>query len=47
MLLEKEKLPVSGSEEDMRQYLREIRQFPRLSAEEERALAMKCAEGDP
>ncbi len=47
MLLEKEKPPVSGGEDDMRQYLHEIRQFPRLSAEEERALAMKCAEGDP
>lgn len=38
--------PVSAGEDDMRQYLSEIRQYPRLSAEEERALARRCAEGD-
>jgi len=38
--------PVSTGEDDMRQYLSEIRQYPRLSAEEERALARRCAEGD-
>ena len=38
--------PVSVGEDDMRQYLSEIRQYPRLSAEEERALARRCAEGD-
>ena len=37
---------VSAGEDDMRQYLSEIRQFPRLSAEEERQLARRCAEGD-
>lgn len=38
--------PVSAGEDDMRQYLHEIRQFPRLTAEEERLLAKRCAEGD-
>ena len=38
--------PVSAGDDDMRQYLSEIRQYPRLSAEEERALARRCAEGD-
>ena len=37
---------VSVGDEDMTQYLREIRQFPLLSAEEERNLAMSCARGD-
>ena len=46
-LLEKENLiPVSAGEDDMRVFLSEIRQFPRLSPEEERALARRCAEGD-
>ena len=33
-------------EEDASQYLREIREYPRLSAEEERQLAKLCAEGN-
>ena len=47
-LLEKEchTVPVSAGEDDMRQYLHEIRRFPRLTPEEERQLACKCAEGD-
>ena len=47
-LLEKERhtVPVSAGEDDMRQYLHEIRQFPRLTPEEERQLAKACAEGD-
>ncbi len=36
----------SAADEDVRQYLREIRAFPRLSAQEERQLAMGCAQGD-
>ena len=44
-LLEKE-VPVSTGEDDVRQYLHEIRGFPRLSPEEERSLAKRCAEGD-
>ena len=38
--------PVSVGEDDVRQYLYEIRQFPRLTPEEERSLARRCAEGD-
>lgn len=37
--------PASG-EDDVRQFLREIREFPRLTAEEERELARRCAQGD-
>ncbi|MBQ9148707.1 MAG: sigma-70 family RNA polymerase sigma factor [Oscillospiraceae bacterium] len=37
---------VSAGEDDVRQYLSEIRRYPRLTAEEERALARRCAEGD-
>ncbi len=35
-----------SGEEDMRQYLQEIRQYPLLTPEEERELAMACARGD-
>ena len=46
-LLEKqEELTVSAGEDDVRQFLREIREFPRLTLEEERELARRCAEGD-
>ena len=44
-LLDKESL-VSAGEDDVRQYLHEIRQFPRLTPEQERELARRCAEGD-
>lgn len=39
-------LPVSSGEDDMSQFLREIRQYPRLTPEEEKALARRCADGD-
>lgn len=39
-------LPISAGEDDMRQFLREIRTYPRLTAEEEKELARRCAEGD-
>ena len=39
-------LPVSTGEEDLRPFLREIREFPRLTPEEERELARRCASGD-
>ena len=46
-LLEKQtELTVSTGEDDVRQFLREIREFPRLTVEEERDLARRCAEGD-
>ena len=44
-LYSKEDLPVSH-EEDMRDYLREIGSYPRLSYAQERDLARRCAEGD-
>ena len=39
-------VPVSAGEDDVRQYLQEIRRYPRLTPEEERELARQCAEGD-
>lgn len=39
-------IPVPRDEDDIRQYLREIRQIPRLTPEEERELARRCAKGD-
>lgn len=39
-------IPVPMDEDDIRQYLREIRQIPRLTPEEERELARRCAQGD-
>ena len=41
-----ERTPLSTGEEDVRQYLSEIRAYPRLTAEEERELARRCAQGD-
>lgn len=40
------KQPVPGSGDDVSQYLQEIRQYPLLTQEEERELAMGCARGD-
>ena len=37
---------ISTGEEDVRQYLQEIRRYPRLSIQEEQDLARRCAEGD-
>lgn len=46
-LLQKEtQPPVSAGEDDVRQFLREIREYPRLTPEEERALAQRCSQGD-
>ena len=42
----KQDIPVSTGEEDVSQFLREIRRYPRLSAREERELAQRCAQGD-
>lgn len=44
-LLEKQ-TPVPAGEDDMQLFLRQIREFPRLTVEEERELARRCAEGD-
>ena len=44
-LLEQE-VPISTGEEDVRQFLSEIRRYPRLTVSEERELARRCALGD-
>lgn len=44
-LLEKEQLNNAG-EDGVDRYLRQIRQYPMLTAEQERSLAMNCARGD-
>lgn len=46
LLMQENPTPVSTGEDDMRQYLSEIREYPRLTAEQERELAMLCAAGD-
>ena len=46
LLDREEQTPISSGEEDARQFLSEIRRYPLLSAEEERELARRCAEGD-
>lgn len=45
-LLTKTSSPAPTGEDDVRQYLSEIRQYPRLTAEQERDLAKRCADGD-
>lgn len=46
-LLEKQAEMVKNSDEDdIRLYLKEIRAYPRLTQEEERELARRCAQGD-
>ena len=45
-LLEKDKNPMPAAEDEVGQYLSEIRAYPRLTAEEERELARLCAAGD-
>lgn len=46
-LLTKQPTPDKKSgEDDVRQYLSEIRQYPRLTPEEERELARRCSMGD-
>lgn len=46
-LLEKENRLPTDHDDDVGQYLREIRRYPMLTPEQERELAMKCAQGDP
>ena len=45
-LLEKKIAPIPTGEDDIALYLAMIRQFPRLSPEEEREMARRCADGD-
>ena len=46
LLTKTDSVPVSAGEDDVRQYLQEIRLYPRLTPEQERLLAKRCAEGD-
>ena len=41
-----ENIPTPSGEDSVRQYIRDIREFPRLTQEQERQLAMECAAGD-
>ena len=43
---DREATAISTGDEDVRQYLQEIRRFPLLTAQQERELARRCAEGD-
>ena len=47
-MLEKEEAqgPVRSGDEDVRQYRTEIREYPRLTQEEEQQIARRCAQGD-
>ena len=47
-LAEKERdvLPAAAGEDSVSDYLRQIKAFPRLTPEQERALAKRCADGD-
>ena len=45
-LQDKTEIPVSHGEDEAQQYLQQIRTIPRLTYEQERALAKRCAAGD-
>lgn len=45
-LLENQKAPTVGGEDDMSYYLAMIRNYPRLTPQQELELAMRCAQGD-
>ena len=45
-LLKEQEIPVSHGEDEVQQYLQQIRTIPRLTADEERELAKHCADGD-
>ena len=46
LLSKQQELSANAAEDDVRQYLKEIHVFPRLTPEEERVLARRCADGD-
>ena len=39
-------IPISAGDDDVRPFLQEIRRYPRLTVQEERELAKRCADGD-
>ena len=39
-------VPLAGGEDDVQLFLRQIREYPRLTPQEERELARRCADGD-
>lgn len=43
---EREQPVLSSGDDDVRQYLQEIRRYPLLTQEQERELAVQCAQGD-
>ncbi len=45
-LLEKQEMPIHCAEDEVQQYLQQIRAIPRLTPQQERELAMRCASGD-
>lgn len=44
--IEEKTEPVRSGDEDVRQYLKEIRAYPRLTQEQEEQIARRCAQGD-
>jgi len=46
LLLDREDHLVPATEEDLTVFLQQVRQYPRLTPEQERTLAMLCARGD-
>ena len=44
---EKENISLSSPTDEISSYMRQIRQYPLLTPEQERQLAMACAQGDP
>ncbi len=45
-LLKKQEISVAHGEDEVQQYLQQIRAIPRLTSQQERELAMRCAAGD-
>ena len=45
-LLEQQEIPVRHGEDEVQQYLQQIRTIPRLTPQQERELAEQCAHGD-
>ena len=46
LLTKRTPAPHGSGEDDVRQFMDEIRRYPRLTVQEERQLAQRCAEGD-